>query len=257
MPPASQEEQFRAIRNVVKRAKLGVSCFPTTPGHSSDMVTRAAEADLDFIRVLVHQPEIDVSAIRNAICRSVALRSITCVNFMKSYASSPDKISVAAHKSRDLDAVWVYIVDSAGCMLPKGVARYCEAMRPSFPHMCVGYHGHNNLPLALANSTAAIEAGATFVDSSLQGLGRAMGNTPIEALLAAMQTRGKESDINAEMVGRLGSEVVRKWVRPGFDPIHVTAATARIHSESLDGIARQARRLFLSTYAALAAIGRA
>lgn len=74
----------------------------------------------------------------------------------------------------------VYVVDSYGAMLPADVHRYVSAVRDRFP--VVGFHGHNNLGMANINSITALQAGATIVDGTLNGIGRGSGNAAIESL---------------------------------------------------------------------------
>jgi len=54
----------------------------------------------------------------------------------------------------------------------------------------VGFHAHNNLTLATANSLTAIEMGATFIDCTLRGLGAGAGNTQTEALVGVLNKAG-------------------------------------------------------------------
>ena len=56
----------------------------------------------------------------------------------------------------------------------------------------VGHHAHNNLGLAVSNSLTAIEAGATYIDGCLSGLGAGAGNTPTESLIAVLNKMGYE-----------------------------------------------------------------
>lgn len=81
----------------------------------------------------------------------------------------------------------VSVVDSYGNLTPAQtrdlVRRYAAASGKD-----VGFHGHNNLQLALANSLTAVDAGATFLDASLAGMGRGAGNTPLELLLPQLGT---------------------------------------------------------------------
>ena len=53
----------------------------------------------------------------------------------------------------------------------------------------VGFHGHNNLGLSVANALAAVEAGAASLDGAIGGLARSAGNAPTEMLCAVLQNR--------------------------------------------------------------------
>ena len=83
----------------------------------------------------------------------------------------------------------VYVVDTTGTFLPEDVRRYVEAIHDA-SDVTVGYHGHNNLGMAVANTLEAFEAGADFLDGTLMGFGRGAGNCQTECLIAALQRRG-------------------------------------------------------------------
>lgn len=77
----------------------------------------------------------------------------------------------------------VYVVDSYGHLSPRAAAALVERFRERLGGKPVGFHGHNNRQLALANTLAAVDAGAAFVDATLLGVGRSAGNCPLELLL--------------------------------------------------------------------------
>jgi 4-hydroxy 2-oxovalerate aldolase/4-hydroxy-2-oxovalerate/4-hydroxy-2-oxohexanoate aldolase len=107
----------------------------------------------------------------------------------------------------------VFIVDSAGAFLPDDVRRRIAAMRAALPDdVAVGMHEHNNLSLAVANSAAAIEEGATLVDTSLAGLGAGAGNTQTEALVAVLERMGIETGIDLWALQDLADDVVRAQI---------------------------------------------
>ncbi|WP_323181096.1 hypothetical protein, partial [Streptomyces sp. NBC_01142] len=84
----------------------------------------------------------------------------------------------------------VYVVDSYGSMLPSDVHRYVAVAKESFS--VIGFHGHDNLGMANANSIAAIEAGAAIVDGTLDGIGRGAGNAETESLAGIISTLGED-----------------------------------------------------------------
>ncbi|TMC62096.1 MAG: 4-hydroxy-2-oxovalerate aldolase, partial [Chloroflexota bacterium] len=101
----------------------------------------------------------------------------------------------------------VYVVDSAGAMLPHEAAArvkaLCEAI--SIP---VGFHAHNNLGVAVGNTLAAIEAGASQIDGTLRSLGAGAGNAPTEVLVAALKKLGLAPDYDLFQLADLAEEVV-------------------------------------------------
>ena len=91
------------------------------------------------------------------------------------------------------------MVDTTGTFLPEDVRRYVEAIRAA-SDVTVGYHGHNNLGMAVANTLEAFEAGAVFLDGTLMALGRGSGNCQTECLIAALQRRGHLAEIDLDRI---------------------------------------------------------
>lgn len=83
----------------------------------------------------------------------------------------------------------VYFADSFGSFVPADVPQYITKLKEvGFER--VGFHPHNNLQLAFANTLAAIQAGADYVDASIFGMGRGAGNLPIEVLTGYLERIG-------------------------------------------------------------------
>ena len=90
-------------------------------------------------------------------------------NFMKSYVAEPAALSRRAKDVEHAGADIIYVVDSAGGMVPWQVKSYIEALKDTVETR-IGFHGHNNLLLANANNLAAIESGAAIVDTTLESV---------------------------------------------------------------------------------------
>ena len=89
----------------------------------------------------------------------------------------------------------VYVTDSAGYMLPNEVRERVQALKNALS--CeIGFHGHNNLSMAMANTVAAVEAGATYIDGSLRALGAGSGNTQTEVMVAVLERLGYQTGID-------------------------------------------------------------
>lgn len=109
---------------------------------------------------------------------------------MKSYAVKLYEFAKIAQVIDHWGVVDVtYLVDSAGCMLPDEVFEYIDQTKELVSNH-LGFHGHNNLSMAIANSLKAIQAGATFIDTSIRGMGRSAGNAQTEVLIYFLQKLG-------------------------------------------------------------------
>jgi 4-hydroxy-2-oxovalerate/4-hydroxy-2-oxohexanoate aldolase len=103
----------------------------------------------------------------------------------------------------------VYVTDSAGYMLPADVKLRIAAVREAVkPETEVGFHGHHNLAMGVANSIAAVEAGATRIDAAAAGLGAGAGNTPMEIFIAVCIRMGIETGVDLFKISDVAEDIV-------------------------------------------------
>ncbi len=165
-----------------------------------------------------------------------------CTNLMKSYAAPPEAWACHAHTSAAAGADVVYLVDSAGGMTPRDVEHYFFATQER-GDVALGFHGHNNLGLAMANAIRALELGAAFVDSSLQGMGRSAGNASTEMLAGWYRMRGAGGPLDFLALLEAGERMVRPLLpHGGFDPLTVVTGAAQFHSGFLPLIHKYAEK---------------
>ena len=99
------------------------------------------------------------------------------------------------------------MTDSAGALLPHEVTARISALKDAL--QCeVGFHAHNNLSMAMANTVAAVEAGATFIDGSLRALGAGAGNTQTEVMVAVLEKLGYKPGVNLYEIIDVANEVI-------------------------------------------------
>jgi len=127
---------------------------------------------------------------------------------------SPVQVAAFAKTAADLGSDILYLVDSSGGMTPEGVRLRIEAIR-SACKLPIGFHGHNNLGMALPNTLAAWKAGATWLDGSLMAAGREAGNASMEMLIAKIQERGFLPQVNLEKLCEVARHVfLPLYLRP-------------------------------------------
>ncbi|TBL81218.1 4-hydroxy-2-oxovalerate aldolase [Paenibacillus thalictri] len=196
-------ELIEAAVSVCSRSKIGVLLLPGigTIKHLNE----AAKLGVGMARIATHVTEADVSA--QHIARSKELGLVTVGFLMMSHMAPVGKLVEQAKLMESYGADTVYVVDSAGALLPYEVKERIEALKESL-HVNVGFHGHNNLSLAMANSLAAIEAGATWIDGSVRCLGAGAGNTQTEVLAAVLDRLGIQTGIDVYKMMDLAEEIV-------------------------------------------------
>ena len=173
-----------AAADVVKNAKLDILLIPGI-GTVADL-KRARALGVNAVRVATHVTEADVSAEHIRAAKELDMFAVGFL--MMAHMAPPEKIAEQAKLMESYGADYINIADSAGYLLPEDIAARVKAVREAVS-IPVGFHAHNNLSLAIANSLSAIEAGATYVDATLRGLGAGAGNAQLEVLAGVLQRK--------------------------------------------------------------------
>jgi len=204
MPARCSDEETAAVAVAAKgRARVGTFFIPGVGGE--DDLRRFRDAGGDFVRI-----GTDVSRSESAwepVALAASLGFEVFYNFMKSYAAAPFDLLQRALPIVGRGATTITVVDSAGGMLPGQVAAYVEVLSAGAGAR-IGFHGHNNLLLANANSLAAVQAGATIVDTTLLGMGRGGGNAQTETMLVILEKAGYGTGINPLHVAQIADRFV-------------------------------------------------
>ena len=228
----TDEAYLAAAANALKTASFGMFCIPGI-GRIED-IDIAADHGMGFIRVGTDIPRMRDSA--PYIERAKSRGMLVCANFMKSYTASPADFARCAQTTQSFGTDVLYIVDSAGGMLPNELTEYFTAVRDACD-IPLAFHGHNNLGMAVALTLKAVELGATMVDTSLQGIGRSSGNAPTEMVVAALDRMGFDTGVDLLPLMDIGEEKIRPLLRKrGFRSLDVVAGQALFHSSYMGKI---------------------
>ena len=208
----TDEEYLLTARESLHKAKYGMFCIPGVA--RLEDVDRACERGVGFLRIGTNVTEVDNSKPYIEAAKKHGIMVAT--NYMKSYVVSPEEFAEQVVKSESFGADVAYIVDSAGCMTPEQLERIVEAVRRK-SDIELGFHGHDNTGLAMSNSLKAAELGVTYIDCSLQGMGRSSGNTSTELFAICAQKMGYDIDIDIKNLLR----VSKKYVYPLAKKINI------------------------------------
>lgn len=182
-PAHSDEEYLGAVIPKMKQAKVSALLLPGIG--TVDHLKMAHELGVATIRVATHCTEADVSQQHIQLAREMGKDTVGFL--MMAHMSSAEALLEQARLMESYGANCIYTTDSAGYMLPDEVTHKISVLRGELkPETEVGFHGHHNLGLGIANSLAAIEAGAARIDASAAGLGAGAGNTPLEVFVAVL-----------------------------------------------------------------------
>lgn len=133
------------------------------------------EANVHMVRFVFHPSWAEKLRQEHEEAKSVGLQ--TAINIALASKYSQHQLGDLADKIAQLEPDVIYIADTCGALHPTQVVSLVDAMGATTD---VGFHGHDYLTLAIANSLAAVQAGASWIDTSLLGLGRGAGNARTE-----------------------------------------------------------------------------
>ena len=199
----SDKELIKAGSSVIKKGKLVVLLIPGI-GTIEDL-KMAADCGVKVVRVATHVTEADISEQHIGMAKKLGMMAIGFL--MMTHMALPEKVVEQAKLLESYGADCVYIADSAGALLPEGVSERVSAVVEALK-VPVGFHAHNNLTLATANSLVAIEAGATFIDGTCRGLGAGAGNTQIEVLTGVLEKKGYETGVDFYKIMDVAEDIV-------------------------------------------------
>lgn len=202
----SDLDWIAAAAEVATRARITVLLLPGI-GIAQNLID-ARDAGATSVRIATHCTEADVSRQHIRVARDLGLD--TACFLMMSHMVTPEKLLEQALLMESYGADCVYVVDSAGAMLPDDVTARVAALRRGLkPETEVGVHTHENLHHAIANAVAGVRAGAVRVDGSLAGLGAGAGNAPIEAMIAVFDRLGLKTGCDFARLADAADDLVR------------------------------------------------
>ena len=253
--PHSNEAYLAAVCSQVKRAKISVLLLPGL-GTMRELQS-AYDCGARSVHVATHCTEADTSPQHIAFARKLGMD--TSGFLMMAHLNTPEGLAQQGKLMESYGAQTVYITDSAGYMLPEDVRARIGALRDVLkPETEIGFHGHHNMGMGIANSIAAIEAGASRIDTSVAGLGAGAGNTPLEVFVAVCDRMGIETgcdmfrlmDIAEELIFPLMDHIVR------VDRSSLTLGFAGVYSTFLLHANRAAERFGIPARDILVELGR-
>ena len=178
-------ELIETARQAASRAKIAALLIPGIGTRKE--LREAAERGVQVVRIATHCTEADISEQHFGLAKELGLETVGFL--MMAHMRPPEFLAEQAALMESYGADCVYIVDSAGAMLPDDARARVRALKERLS-VQVGFHAHNNLGLAIGNTLAALEAGADQVDGCLRGLGAGAGNAPTELIAAVLDRLG-------------------------------------------------------------------
>lgn len=246
-------DYVRAAVDAVTEADIAVLYVPgiATLGNLQD----AVDAGIKTVRVAVHCTEADCAEQPVKWAKDKGLTVMTFL--MMSHKLEPEPLAEQAAKLDSYGADVIYVVDSAGAMVPQMAGDRVAALRQAITAE-IGFHAHNNLGVGVANALTAAENGAFYIDGSLRGLGASAGNAQTEVLAAAFERAGWETGVDLFPLIDTAEQVVAPLMKEPqiVDETALLLGYAGVYSTFFHPTKRAAKKFGVSTRDILLELGR-
>lgn len=255
----SGEDEIKLVAAAADEAENARIAVLLLPGLGTVANLRqACDAGATVARIATHCTEADVSIQHFGAARDLGMETVGFL--MLSHMIAPDALATQARIMVDAGCQCVYVVDSAGALLPDDARARVEALVAEVGGQAqVGLHGHQNLCLGVANSLAAVQVGAKQIDGTLCALGAGAGNSPTEVLAAAFAKMGVRTGLDMSGLLAAATEVALPFIPrlPWAERNAVVQGYAGVYSSFLLHAERAAERYGVPAHEILQRVGEA
>jgi 4-hydroxy 2-oxovalerate aldolase len=223
----TDKEMLMTAKKYLKNSKLGVH---TIPGLSTiDDAKEAIDYGVDIFRVATHCTEATLSK-SHIEYLSNSGKEVFGVLMMSALISS-EELTFQAKIMEDYGAHAIIVMDSTGTYLPSDVKERITMLIQNLK-IPIGFHAHNNLGCAIANSLEAANSGATYIDACIRGFGAGAGNAPLEILIPVLERSGYELNINFQDTIKEADRVMDYMIpsAPITTPINILTGLKKLFS---------------------------
>jgi 4-hydroxy 2-oxovalerate aldolase len=255
----SLADEFDLIAAAVTEARHARIAVLLLPGVGTiDHLRHAYDVGASVARIATHCTEADVSVQHFAAARDMGMETVGFL--MLAHRVGPEELARQARIMVDAGAQCVYVVDSAGALiLADAQARVRALVAEIGADAQVGFHGHQNLSLGVANSVLAVQGGARQVDGALCALGAGAGNAPTEVLVATFERLGIETGVDVNGALAAAQDVLRPTLDrlPNADRSAIVQGYAGVYGSFLLHAERAAQRYGVPAHEILQQVGEA
>lgn len=237
----SDIELLKTARENLSHTRLGAFMIPGFGTIDDDLIP-AIDVGVDVFKIGCHCTESDT--MRQHIEYLVSQGKEVYGVLMSSHMASNDVLVVESKKIESYGAKGVIFMDSAGAILP-GKVRDLVRMVQDDTELEIGYHGHNNLGLAVGNALIALENGAKIVDGTLKGFGAGAGNCQLEVIVAILKSLDCCSSVNLYQMMDVADEVISHDLgyEKGLDGLTIISGISGVFSAFKEKV-RDAARIY-------------
>jgi 4-hydroxy 2-oxovalerate aldolase len=228
LSPYTDEQILSTARENLKTSKLGIHIIPGIATVKKD-IEPAINIGVDVFRIATHCTEATLSKSHIEYLKS---KDKTVIGVLMMSALADTKTLVENAKiMEEYGAEAVVIMDSTGTYLPKDVYERVDALKNNLS-IDIGFHAHDNLGLATANSLTAVNYGAKYIDACIRGFGAGAGNAHLEMIIPVLEKSGYKVDIDFQKVIIEADKVMEYLVptAPISTPVNILTGLNRLFS---------------------------
>jgi len=221
-------EMLSTARENLKRSKLGIHIIPGIATVKKD-ISMAMDVGVDVYRVATHCTEATLSKSHIEYLKSKD--KIVFGVLMMSALADVKTLIENAKTMESYGAEAIIIMDSTGTYLPVDVEDRIKHLK-AYLNIDVGFHAHDNLGLATANSLVAVQCGAKYIDACIRGFGAGAGNAHLEMIIPVLENSGFKLGIDFKKIiveaDRVSEYLVKEM--PISTPVNVLTGLNRLFS---------------------------
>jgi len=228
LSPYTDQQILTTAKENLRTSKLGIHIIPGIATIKKD-IEPAINIGVDVFRIATHCTEATLSKSHIEYLKS---KDKTVVGVLMMSALADTKTLVENAKiMEEYGAEAVVIMDSTGTYLPKDVYERIDSLKNNLS-IDVGFHAHDNLGLATANSLTAANYGAKYIDACIRGFGAGAGNAHLEMLIPVLEKSGYKVDIDFQKVIIEADKVMEYLVpsAPISTPVNILTGLNRLFS---------------------------
>lgn len=226
--PFTDKQMLSTARENLKKSKLGIHTIPGIATIKKD-IEPAIELGVDVFRVATHCTEATLSKSHIEYLKNKG-KEVFGVLMMSALADTKT-LAQNALTMQEYGADAIIIMDSTGTYLPSDVKERMDELSYTLD-IDFGFHAHDNLGLATANSLVAAQCGAKYIDACIRGFGAGAGNAHLEMLIPVLEKAEFDIDIDFKKVIIEADNVMNYLVptAPISTPVNVLTGLNRLFS---------------------------
>ncbi|MBA5639762.1 4-hydroxy-2-oxovalerate aldolase [Duganella sp. LX20W] len=235
----TDEDILTVSRQHLHNSRLGIHVIPGFCTIKKDLV-KAIDLGVDVFRIAAHCTEADITDRHIGYVRKAGKEAWGVL--MMSHMASAAVLLEEAKKMESYGAEAIVIMDSAGAYFPEDVKERIATLVNGLS-IPVGFHGHNNLGMAVINSVTAVQEGASIIDGTIRGFGAGAGNTQLEVLVAVFERLGYSTGIDLYKILDAADIAEKEFnpVAPSISPLSIVSGLAGVFSGFAKPVARAAQ----------------